>query len=78
MPDGNNTSWIITGLAAPLIVAAIIGIWKARHRIRRRIKARDARPADGDRFTILVADLQDDDAQQSQTRHIAIVSQGVV
>lgn len=51
-----------------LIVGAAVGP-RALQNLWRRIKARDQSPAEGGRFTILVADLAND-SDRSQTRHV--------
>ena len=67
--------WFADNILAPLIVAplvAAIAAYLGRQRLKalwRRIKSRDAPPATGEKFTVLVADL-DNDPGAVRTKHV--------
>ena len=67
--------WLADNFLAPLIVAllaAAIGAYAGRGKLRelgRRIRSRDAAPATGEKFTVLVADL-DNDPGAVRTKHV--------
>lgn len=46
------------------------GIWKNLPRLKRWVAARDMPAVEGTHFTILVAELEDDDEKRGQTKHV--------
>ena len=70
MSDFFSNIWVT--LVAPLLVlfiGAIAATWNWP-RIQRWIAARDLPATDASHFTIIVAELEDDDEKRSQTKHV--------
>jgi tetratricopeptide (TPR) repeat protein len=74
------TFWTLLGGAAGILGVGGLAVWYFQEtlkrilptplRIARRLRTRDIVPGEGTRFTILIADLDGDDDQLSQTRHV--------